>query len=289
MPQSEETKAKLALLSAMLIFGTIGIFVRYIPLPSSIIALARSSVATIFLFILLAVRHQPICFSAIRQNMCCLFASGLMLGLNWILLFEAYRYTTVAVATVCYYMAPSIVMIAAPFILHERLTLRKGICVITALAGIILISGVGQNSGTGDLTGILCGLGAACFYAGIILLNKKLSGLTAYDRTIVQLGIAAILLIPYTLCTEDFTALAIAPIVLILLAVIGIVHTGIAYVLYFGSIPYLKAQTVAIFSYTDPIFAILLSALFLQEPLGLISICGAVLVLGSTFISEIKS
>jgi drug/metabolite transporter (DMT)-like permease len=212
-----------------------------------------------------------------------------MLGLNWILLFEAYRYTTVAVATVCYYMAPSIVMIAAPFILHERLTLRKGICVITALAGIILISGVGQNSGTGDLTGILCGLGAACFYAGIILLNKKLSGLTAYDRTIVQLGIAAILLIPYTLCTEDFTALAIAPIVLILLAVIGIVHTGIAYVLYFGSIPYLKAQTVAIFSYTDPIFAILLSALFLQEPLGLISICGAVLVLGSTFISEIKS
>jgi drug/metabolite transporter (DMT)-like permease len=289
MTQSQETKAKLALLSAMLIFGTIGIFVRYIPMPSSVIALARSSIATVFLLILLAVRHQPVCWSAIRQNMGCLLASGCMLGFNWILLFEAYRYTTVAVATVCYYMAPILVMVVSPFVLQEKLTIRKAICIVTALIGIILVSGLGQNDGTGSMTGVLCGLGAACFYAGIILLNKKLTNLTAYDRTIIQLGIAALLLFPYTCYTENLAALTVTPMVLLLLAIVGIVHTGIAYVLYFGSINYLKAQTVAIFSYTDPIFAILLSALFLQESLGIVSIIGAILVLGSTFISEIKS
>lgn len=288
MPQSEETKAKLSLLSAMLIFGTIGIFVRYIPLPSSIIALARSSIATICLLMFLTMRHHTLSWTAVRQNMRCLFMSGFMLGFNWILLFEAYRYTTVAVATVCYYMAPIIVMILAPFLLREKLTIYKAICIVVALIGIILVSGMGNGDSITGITGILFGLGAACFYAGIIILNKKLSNVTAYDRTIVQLGIAAILLIPYTLSTENIGALSITPLALILLAVIGIVHTAIAYVLYFGSINYLKAQTVAIFSYTDPIFAILLSALFLQEPLSFLSIVGAVLVLGSTFISEIK-
>ena len=286
--------AKIKIITAMVTFGTIGVFVRYIPLPSSIIALVRGVLATIFLLAVMAAGKRRPDGTAIRRNLARLVISGGLIGFNWILLFEAYNYTSVAVATLCYYLAPVFVIIASPFVLGEKLTLRKTLCVAAALAGMVLVSGVIQNYvSVGNiedlsLTGVILGIGAGALYATIILMNKKLKDISSYDTTVVQLAAASIILVPYCLMTVDMGTLEVTPVSTVLLLIVGIVHTGIAYVLYFGSIKELPAQTVAIFSYIDPILAILLSALLLKENMDMLSILGALLILGSTFVSEMR-
>ena len=286
--------AKIKITAAMVTFGTIGILVRYIPLPSSIIALVRGVLATIFLLAVMAGGKRWPDKTAITRNLALLLISGALIGFNWILLFEAYNYTSIAVATLCYYLAPVFVIIASPFVLQEKLSMKKALCVIAALAGMVLVSGVIQNYASGgntedlNLTGVLLGIGAGALYATIILINKKLKDISSYDTTVMQLAAASIVLVPYCLLTVDMGALEVTPVSAVLLLIVGIVHTGIAYVLYFGSIKELPAQTVAIFSYIDPILAVLLSALLLKESMDMLSILGAILILGSTFVSEMK-
>ena len=286
--------AKIKITAAMVTFGTIGILVRYIPLPSSIIALVRGVLATIFLLAVMAGGKRWPDKTAITRNLTLLLISGALIGFNWILLFEAYNYTSVAVATLCYYLAPVFVIIASPFVLQEKLSMKKALCVIAALAGMVLVSGVIQNYVRGgntedlNLTGVLLGIGAGALYATIILMNKKLKDISSYDTTVMQLAAASIVLVPYCLLTVDIGSLEVTPGSAVLLVIVGIVHTGIAYVLYFGSIKELPAQTVAIFSYIDPILAVLLSAFLLKESMDMLSISGAILILGSTFVSEMK-
>lgn len=282
-------KAKASLIFSMLVFGTIGIFVRYIPLPSSVIALTRGVIGTVFLIVVTLKRGPGISWKAIRRNLLNLCLSGAFIGINWILLFESYHFTTVATATLCYYMAPVFVTISAPFVFKERLTKKKMLCIAGALVGMIFVSGIWNTgiSGTGELRGVFYGIGAAVFYASVILLNKKIRDISAYDKTMMQLAAASIVLLPYTVLTEKVSVLSLTPVAVILLAVVGILHTGISYTLYFGSMKELEAQTIAIFSYIDPIVAILLSALFLKEPLGIGGIAGAIMVLGAALLSEL--
>ena len=277
---------------AMFIFGTIGLFVKYIPLPSSAIAMARGFVGAIFLLILIKIKKQSMDKTAIKANLFKLCLSGALLGFNWILLFEAYRYTTVATATLCYYLAPVIVILVSPVFLKEKLTWKKLVCVFVALIGMVFVSGVLGVLKTGHLekgefTGILFGLGAACFYACIVLTNKKIKDISTYDMTIMQLAIAGVVLVPYVLLTQDLSGVELSTKAVVLLAVVCIIHTGIAYALYFGSMKGLKGQTVAILSYIDPVVAILMSALILREGFTASGAIGAVLILGATFANEI--
>ena len=285
----KETNAKASLILAMVIFGTIGIFRKYIPLPSGIVACARGILGVAFLLIFIKIKKIKMDEKAIKKHLAILLVSGGFIGLNWVLLFESYRYTSVAVATLCYYMAPIFVMIVSPFLLKEKLTGRKMLCVIVALIGMVFVSGVldGGITDISELKGILFGLGAAALYASVVMMNQKLREVPTYDKTIMQLGAAAVVLIPYILFVEDLSAVTLTPLMAIMLIVVGVVHTGIAYALYFGSMNGLKAQTVALFSYIDPIVAIILSALFLKEPMTVYSAIGAVLVLGATMISEL--
>lgn len=284
----KNTKAKLALISSMIIFATIGIFRKFIYLPSSTVAMARAVIGTLFLVALILVRGKKISFESIRNNALPLCLSGVLLGFNWILLFEAYNYTTIAVATLCYYMAPVILILISPLVFKEKLTVPKLLCAAAAVIGMALVSGIfGGTSGTATSTkGIILGLCAAVFYAAVVTCNKKLKNISAFDRTTVQLGISAIVLVPYTFLVEDFSVFVIQPSTVILLIVVGVVHTGIAYALYFGCMDKLKTQTVALYSYIDPVGAVLISTLFPNEQMGHNEILGAVLILGATLISE---
>lgn len=280
--------SKLKFLGAMSIFGTVGIFVRAIPLSSAGIACFRGFVGCLFLLLFMTVTRKKLSGGDIRQNLPVLLLSGAAIGTNWILLFEAYRYTTVATATVCYYLAPVFLLIASP-LLGEKLTAKKLLCVGVALTGMVCVSGVlkGSLPVLSELTGIGLGVGAAVLYATVMLLNKKLKSISAYDKTVIQLGTSATVVLPYLLLTgvgnlSDMTGQA-----WLLLAVVGIVHTGIAYTMYFGALQKLSAQTVALFCYLDPVIAILLSALLLQEPMDPFSILGTVLILGSALYSEL--
>ncbi len=285
----KQTAAFMRLIGAMGIFGTIGIFVRYIPLPSCVIALARGIIGSIFLLLVMLCTRKGINKDAIHKNLPLLLISGGCIGLNWVLLFESYRFTTVATATLCYYMAPLFVVIASPFLLKEKLTVKKSLCVLVALVGMVFVSGVLQT-GIGsfaELRGVLLGLGAALLYASVVLMNTKIKNIGAYDKTVVQLAAAAAVMIPYCLLAERGTSLAISSTAWILLIIVGIVHTGFAYAMYFGAMQSIPAQTTAIFSYTDPIIAVILSATVLKEPFTVYTAIGAMLVLGAALISEL--
>ncbi len=281
-----EALEKCKLMAAMALFGTIGLFVRKIGLPSGLVVFVRSVVGMLFLLGVLLLRRKMPDFAAIRKHGLLLLISGACLGVNWILLFESYRYTTVATATLCYYLAPILVMLAAPLLLKEKLTLRRALCALAALLGMVFVSGI-LDSGEFAPKGIALGLGAAVFYGALVLLNRKLSALNAFDKTVAQLFVAALVVLPYTLLAEDWTFADFNRTSLFLLLTVGVLHTGLAYCLYFGSLGHLKAQTAAILSYLDPVVAVLLSALVLKEPLGPGGVLGSVFILGAALVSEL--
>lgn len=290
MEEKKNSRTSLAMLIfSMFIFGTIGIFRRHIPLSSGLLAFVRGIVGSGFLAGTVKCRGKKLFHGLSAPTLCRLVVSGGLIGANWILLFEAYNYTTVSVATLCYYMEPIFVTLASAVLFREKLTRKKGICTCAALLGMVLVSGVVESGipRAGEAKGILYGLGAAALYAIVVLMNKSLSGVDAYEKTVIQLSSAAIVLIPYLALTEDFSHLAITPGIVGLLLVVGILHTGITYALYFGSMDGLRTQTIAIFSYIDPLTALVLSALLLHEQMSLLGMAGAVLTLGSTIISEV--
>ena len=271
----------------MAIFGTVGTFVRYIPLPSATIAFCRGLMGLMFLLAVMALTGKRPEKEAIRQNLKILLLSGAAIGGNWILLFEAYRYTTVATATICYYLAPMILVLASP-LLGERLTGRKLLLSGAALLGMFFVSGVLQGGVSGG-RGIALGVGAAVLYASVMILNKKLGPISAYDKTVIQLGAAAAVILPYCILSRGFDMSQMTAMGYVLLVVVGILHTGFAYWLYFGAMKQLPSQSVAIFSYLDPVIAIILSAVLLKEPFGWQEVLGAALILGSALCSELPA
>lgn len=279
---------KVKLVVAMLIVGTIGTFVHYIPMPSAVIAMFRAIIGTLFLLGVITVKKTKINWPIVRKNAKYLIISGTAIGFNWIFLFEAYHYTSVAVATLCYYMAPAIVILLAPLVLKEKLTAFNVICTLAAVFGAVLISGVFGGS-QATLIGVGYGLAAAILYAWIMILNKLTKDLSGLELTFFQLLVSAIVMIPYVLMTEDLGAVNFTPSTIILLLIVGIVHTGWVYQLFFSALSKLPAQTSSLLSYVDPVTAIILSALLLQQPLGKIQIVGTILILGSAILNEVFS
>lgn len=280
-------KSYVALIGSMLIFGTLGVVRRYVPLSSAMLALCRGALGSVFLLIFVLVRGGKLKLPE-RKATLWLVLTGAIMGLNWMLLFEAYSYTTVAAATMCYYMQPTIVILLSPLVFRERLSGRKLACAAAAIVGMLFVSGV-LSGGIGqvrDIRGIAFGLGAAALYAAVIILNKKVVVEDIYAKTVIQLAGAALVMIPYVLLTEGVPELTLTAADIGMVLLVGIVHTGITYALYFGSMQRLKAQTVAVMSYIDPVFALLLSAAVLHESLTPLGILGAVLIIGSAIISE---
>ena len=297
--------ALLMLASSMLIFGTIGLFRRYIPLSSGLLAFSRGILGAVFLGLFLIIRRlseqrcktgndgdiqesrTPACELPLRI-LFLLILSGALIGINWILLFEAYNYTTVATATLCYYMQPTIVILLSPLFFDESLTAKKLVCALLAVFGMFLVSGAaGGGIPQGDaFRGILCGLGAAALYASVVIMNKCIRNIDPYLKTILQLASASVCLLPYLAVTGQLSYVKLDSFSLLMLLVVGIVHTGIAYTLYFGSTDGLRAQTIALFSYIDPVSALFISVLFLHEPMGAAGLAGAVLILGAAFAAE---
>ena len=287
--KTNDRRSVLMIISSMLIFGTIGVFRRYIPVSSAFLAFSRGLLGGLCILLFLRMKKEKAAEKLPRRTLLGLIVSGALMGINWILLFEAYNHTTVAVATLCYYMQPTIVMLLSPLIFREKLTVRKSICAIVAVVGMVLVSGVIGNGGQGSsLRGVLLGLGAAVFYSSVVIMNKLIRGVDAYQKTTVQLLSAGLVMVPYLLLTGGCSAEGFTPAVIALLLVVGLVHTGLAYVLYFGSMDGLRVQTVAILSYIDPVSALLFSAVLLREPLTLWGIIGAVMIIGSAIVSEIR-
>lgn len=283
-------KAKVKLISSMAIFGSIGIFVKYIPLPSQFISFVRACLAIAFLSGMIVLGKRKLEIGRIKKNILLLLFSGTFLATQWILLFESYKYTKVSVATLCYYMAPIFVVLFSPLVNHEKLTGKKIICVFAASAGMVGVSGVldGAMPSPDELKGMALGLLAAVIYAGVMLLNRKMTDIDGFTICFAEFWVGAIFLFGYCMVSKSFVSFEVlTPKVILLLLIVGFVHTGIAYALFFSAIRELPSQSAAMLSYLDPVLAVVFSTLILKEKLTLPVFLGAVLILASAMASEI--
>ncbi len=275
------------IITAMVAFGTIGVFVRYIPLASEEIALWRGFIAFLVLSLFMLASGRLSGLSQYRAKLGKLFFAGAAMGFNWILLFEAYRFTSVALSTLSYYFAPTIMVIGSFLVFREQLTRKQIICFLISTAGLVLIIGV-SGGGSNDMIGILFGLGAAILYALVILTNKATGAIDGLTRTWIQFAAASIVLLPYTYLVGGFHILELEGPGFVSLLILGVVHTGVMYYLYFSALAHLKGQQVAILSYVDPIVAVVLSVALLRETITPLQLAGGLMILGATLINELK-
>ena len=277
---------KIRLIIAMSIFGTIGIFLHNFPLVSSAIACFRGLLGGAVLLLYLFIFRKPD-LGGLIKHLPLLCFSGAIMGLNWMLLFESYRYTTVATATVCYYLAPVFLLFASPF-LGEKMTKKKILCIILSLIGMVFVSGILEDTSanSGHMLGIGFGVSAAVFYTIVMICNKKLTQVPPLEKTVVQLLAAGLAMLPYVLINGSVDFSLLSGFHWFRLVCIILVHTGIAYLLYFDSVGHLSAATVGLFSYLDPVVAIILSWPLLQQPMTISTFFGAFLILGSALFSE---
>ena len=283
-----ENKARWMLIGSMAIFGTLAPFVRKIGVSSGELALYRAVMAAVLIGAFLVVTRQAIHFDKIKKALPLLLISGMAMGINWILLFEAYKYTTVSVATLSYYFAPVLVMAVCPLLFKEKLTGKQIICFVMSTFGLVLITGVGNLSGgSQNLLGIAFGLGAAVFYASVILLNKFIKGVEGLHRTFLQFFAAIIILVPYVLLTGGVTLGSLDSVGWGNLLIVGVIHTGVSYCLYFSSLKELPGQKAAILSYVDPLVAVVISVAVLGETMTVPQIIGGALILGFTLWNEL--
>ena len=284
----DERKARLQLIFTMLLFGTIGTLSRFIDMPSSVIALGRAFFSVLTIILILALRRQKLDWDDIKRNIGWLTLSSVFMCCNWVCQFEAFKYTTIAVSTLCYYMQPVFYILAAAIVIKEKLSPRKLVCVAVAFCGMIFVSGVLQTGfHISELKGVLFGIAGGFFYAMVVLINKYMKDISPVNTTIMQMALVSLIMLPYSAATGGLAAARVTTVGIICLIVLGALHTGIAYIIYFDAVNKLSAQTVGILSYIDPVEAVLLSAFFLKEPLTIWTIIGAVMILGATAVSEL--
>ena len=272
-------KSYLTYILSLIIFGTMGIFVVNIPASRPFVSLIRGTLGALFLLLVSFVSGKRPSLSSIKKNFIPLLGSGALIGVNWILLFESFKHASVAASTLIYYLAPVIVLILSAIFLGEKITPIRAICAALAVFGMLLITGTGQGS--------ILALGAAFFYAGSVLVNKRyIRDISSLDTTIMQLGFAALTILPYVLVTENMFAYRFTLSESALLILLGVLHTGIAYLLYFYAVKRLKGQTVAIVSYVDPTVAVILSFI-VEKSFTPIVLIGAIVIIASAVFSEL--
>lgn len=279
--------AQIQMITAMSIFGTVGIVVKKIPLLSGEIALFRAIIAVIAIVGLQLIRKKKLCYKVNKKDLPILMLSGVAMAFNWILLFQAYKYTSVSIATLSYYFAPVIVVLLSSVIFHEKISRKQMICFGFASIGLILVMNINYSDGNGNhIIGILFGLGAAFLYALVILLNKKIKHITGIDRTICQFVASILVLLPYVIVTSGIWITSVGSRGLMNLMILGLLHTGVTYVLYFSSIKNLTGQKVAILSYIDPLIAVIASVIVLAESISLQQFIGGFMILIFTLLDE---
>lgn len=281
-------KNKINFVISMLIFGSIGIFVKWIDVPSVQIVQWRTIIGSSFLILFFAITRKKIDISGIICNKIPLIISGVAIGSSWAFLFEAYKNTSVGLATIIYYTAPIMVFALAPIIFKEKITKPQVFAIISAVFGMILVN-ISQVS-SGELSfAVICAFLSAVLYAVIMITNKFIKPMCGLTSTLVQLIVAAVVMTIY--CMMSTGQIIYVPQMkdFALLVTVGALHTGIAMSLYIGSLQGLSPQDISIFSYIDPASALILAYIFFRESLLWYQLLGAILIFGGALYAQMQS
>ncbi|MBO4666499.1 MAG: DMT family transporter [Bacilli bacterium] len=283
----KENIAKLLYILSIILYGTTGCFYRFIDLPAGLFSLLRALICVIFIIIFVVIIRKKPNYEMIKKNLLWLFLGGTSIGFNWICLFEAYNNTTVATASLINYLAPALFIVVAPIILKEKFPPYKIIFVFTALIGVILVSGFFNDTNNGSIKGVILAIFASIGYLGILIFNKKQNGVEPFDKVIIELLSASIVIAPYAIIKTDFSAITFDYKLILYVLGFGIFLTALAYILYLGSMEHMASLHIAILSYIEPVTSVILSIVILKENLSIYGIIGGVLILSSTILCEV--
>lgn len=280
------SKSLIFFVASMVIFGTNGLIVANISLGSAEIVLMRTFLGSLFLLAIVLVKRS-FSFADLKADLIPATIGGAALGLNWVLLFSAYRSAGVGLSTLTYYCGPIIVLALSPVLFREKLTWNKLLAIAAVAVGMFCITG-DIEPGSDVQTGILFGGGAALLYASLIVANKRVKRLSGLNCAMYELIVAFFVVLIYLLASNVKLPVVPAAEDIVWVLVIGLVNTGLAYYLYFSSLQKLPGQTVALVCYIDPLTALLVSGAFLGEKLFAVQIAGAMLILGGACLGELK-
>ena len=280
------SKNLILFIASMVIFGTNGLIVANISLGSAEIVLMRTFLGSLFLLAMVLVKRS-FSFADLKADLVPATIGGAALGLNWVLLFSAYRSAGVGLSTLTYYCGPIIVLALSPVLFKEKLTWNKLLAIAAVAVGMFCITG-DIEPGSDVQTGILFGGGAALLYASLIVANKRVKRLSGLNCAMYELIVAFFVVLIYLLASNVKLPVIPAAEDIVWVLAIGLVNTGLAYYLYFSSLQKLPGQTVALVCYIDPLTALLVSGAFLGEKLLGVQIAGAVLILGGACLGELK-
>ena len=280
------SKNLILFVASMVIFGTNGLIVANISLGSAEIVLMRTFLGSLFLLAIVLVKRS-FSFAELKADLIPATIGGAALGLNWVLLFSAYRSAGVGLSTLTYYCGPIIVLALSPVLFREKLTWNKLLAIAAVAVGMFCITG-DIEPGSDVQTGILFGGGAALLYASLIVANKRVKRLSGLNCAMYELIVAFFVVLIYLLASNVKLPVIPAAEDIVWVLAIGLVNTGLAYYLYFSSLQKLPGQTVALVCYIDPLTALLVSGAFLGEKLLGVQIAGAVLILGGACLGELK-
>ncbi|KMY54106.1 transporter [Bacillus sp. FJAT-27231] len=274
-------QAELKFAISMAIFGSIGLFSIKTGLPSIELVFVRCLCATVLLgavwgFQQLNTKQQNKRAIPRREYWLALLC-GVFLVTNWIFFFRSFEVMPITVAVSIYHLAPVIVLLLGSFIFRETLTGKGLLFFFICFLGTLLVGGIHQHTTVSGFlsTGVLWAFAAALFYALTSMTGKGIQILSPVATTVIQTSLGVLLLLP-VVDWSYFTQLTAENWLYILIT--GFVHTGIVFYLFFSSLRDLKAQTIAILVFVDPIVAILLDVTFLDYRPDLYQIIGILLV-----------
>ena len=283
--QIMKNSATLRYLFALGLYGTIGLFLHFTSYSSEFVVLCRGLLGSLFILLVLLYRKEKFDHVAIRKNLPLLICSGFALGFNWVFLFAGYRHG-IAITSLCNYLAPIIVVIISSLIYKEKINIYQVFCIITAFVGMLFLIGIFDNQSTGDPYCVIYGLLAALGFVILVLCNRRLTDIKPLEKTFVQLLASAAIVFPYVLFNKGFpTAFDLRSTIIVI--ILGIFHTGVAYICYFSSIDTLSPQSIAVLGYLEPVLNVLIGALILNEKIGLSGIIGAIMIVGASLGNEL--
>ncbi len=277
-------KVHIQFISAMLIFGFNGILATAIPWYSYEIVLARTSIGALFMLSIIFINKKPFKFYNEVQSFKVLIISGILMGLNWMFLYEAYNQLGVGLAQIFNSTGPAVAMFLSPFLFKEKLEKHKILSLTIVALGMFFV--YSNNLSVGLTSGLLCGIGGCLTYAGFLICNHFPIKIKAAERTMWQLTVASIMVLTFIIYRgtgfPNFSFKILLPVL-----IIGIISTGFAMNIMFAAIQKLPLQTVSIYSYLEPMSALVFSALILKERMTFLQIIGITLILGGTTFSEL--
>ncbi|MEN6460544.1 MAG: DMT family transporter [Syntrophomonas sp.] len=274
---------QLKLSFVMLLWGSIGVFTRYIDVSPILLAFLRALIAIPALYIFHRINKNRSTINI--KKLIPFIISGFILGLAWVCLFSAFKNTSISIALLVYNMCPVYVLIFAPIILKEQLSKMQVMTVIGAFLGLLIIVSSAINAKDFNLIGLGFGIASGLLYASLVLINRMVK--TEFDSstiTLIQMVSAAIVLLPFVILQGQLMYInKLDSLSILLILILGFVHTGVAYRLYFSTYKKLSAVTIVSYSYLEPVFGIILSVVMLGELISMNQIIGGVLILGSTY------